>query len=296
MLEFHKLKLDDIEKVRSYFNYSVNRICDNTVGGAFMWRDYFSVEYAVYNNTVIYMAKIKYHSNITAFSLPLGDDPLGSIDKIVEYCTLNSLPVAFCTVTEEDIKILEKRFKHFELYKETNWSDYIYKAADLTSLSGRRYSGQRNHINNFKKIYDTYAFEEITNENLDQVRDFYTGLSSGITFTSEIAVEEHKMTVEVLNNFNTYNLPGGLIRANGDIAAFSIGEINGNVLFIHIEKADTSYRGAYQMINREFAGHYTVEGIEYINREEDVGDEGLRISKLSYHPHEVVDKYILLVI
>jgi hypothetical protein len=84
-----------------------------------------------------------------------------------------------------------------------------------------------------------------------------------------------------------------LIRAGGSVVAFSIGEILQNVLFVHIEKADFGIRGAYQVINNEFARHFASEEVEFINREEDVGDEGLRASKKSYHPIEIIDKYIV---
>jgi len=261
-----------------------------------MWRDYFSVEYAIYNDTVIFKAKVKYYNEITAFSFPLGRDVYGSIEKIIEYCQINELPVAFCTVTCEDIKMIESVFNNFKLQKESDWSDYIYISSDLVSLSGRKYSGQRNHINYFKNTYDDYSFEEISKENITDVKNFYVRLSSDLIFTNEIAVEEHHKTIEVLDNYDIYNLPGGLLRAGRDIVAFSIGEIINDVLFIHIEKADIKVRGAYQMINNEFAKHFVTDDITYINREEDVGDEGLRISKLSYHPHEIVDKYILIMI
>jgi len=294
MLAFNKLGLEDISKVRKYFPYSVNRSCDNSVGGAFMWRDYFTVEYAEYNDTIIFKAQIKYFNNIKAFSVPIGADVRGSIDMVAEYCRLNGIPVAFCTVTNDDIKILRTVFDEYRLYKEADWSDYVYNAADLVTLSGRRYNGQRNHINHFKRTYDDYSFELFSNANIESVREFYSRLSLYRDLSSEVAAEDHNKTIEVLDNFETYGLLGGLLRANGSVIAFSIGEKINNVLFIHVEKADLQYRGAYQVINNEFAKHFSSSEIKFINREEDVGDEGLRVSKKSYHPCEIIDKYIFL--
>jgi len=295
MLEFSKLQLHDIERIRAYFSYAVNRICDNTVGGAFMWRDYFSVESAEYNETIIFKAKIKYYNNITAFSVPLGKDLPGSIDMVADYCRVNEIPVAFCTVTAEDMQVLKTTFPRYRVFKETNWSDYVYRAADITTLSGRRYNGQRNHINSFKRKYGDYAFEEISDANIRDVRAFFADLTPKPDISSETAIEEHDKTVEVLDNFDAYGLPGGLLRANGSVVAFAIGEVIGNVFFIHVEKADLRFRGAYQVINNEFARHYVTDDIIFVNREEDVGDEGLRISKLAYHPCEIIDKYLFLV-
>jgi len=128
------------------------------------------------------------------------------------------------------------------------------------------------------------------------VRDFYADLSSRIDISSEITAEDNKKTIEVLENFGAYGLFGGLLRVNSSVVAFSIGEINNNVLFIHIEKADLQYRGAFQVVNNEFAKRFASNSIQYINREEDVGDIGLRISKESYHPYEIIEKYVFLVV
>ena len=295
MLEFKRLSLSDIEKVRPYFSYSVNRICDNSIGGAFMWRDYFSVEYAECNETIVFKAQVKYHDNITAFSMPLGKDVYGSINEIAEYCRPGNMPVTFCTVTQEDIRILSTVFPDFRLSVESDWNDYIYRAGDLVSLSGRKYSGQRNHINHFMKTCPDYCFEEISADNLQQARDFYAGYTGHIRLDSEVFAEEHDKTLEVLDNYEAYGLVGGLLRVSGSVIAFSIGEVINNVLFVHIEKAFPQCRGAYQVITHEFATHFALPGVDFINREEDVGDEGLRASKLSYHPCEIIEKYIFSV-
>ena len=293
MLNFKKLTLGDIQKISPYFSCSKNKTCDNTIGGTFMWRDFFGVERAEYADTLIFKAKIMYHGDITAFTVPLGADVFGAMGQLNEYCRENGLPVAYCTVTADDMPLLKAFYGETELYQEMNWSDYLYSAQDLKSLAGRKYSGQRNHINYFNKAFPGWAFEEITEGNLGEVRDFYGRFKLEANKDSDIFAEEQKKTMEVLDNYQTYGLIGGLIRANGAVAAFSVGEIQRNVLYVHIEKADSSLRGAYQAINNEFAKHFATGGVEFINREEDVGDEGLRISKKSYHPCEIIDKYIV---
>jgi len=261
-----------------------------------MWRDYFSVEYAVYNETVVFKALVKYHQNIPAFSVPLGKDFFGSIEKIVDYCRINGLQTVFCPVANEDIKALQEVFSEFRLYKDANWSDYVYRADDLISLPGRKYSGQRNHINYFKRTFMDHTFEEISSDNLEDVRDFYVRLSSRLDLVSDISIEDHVKTLEVLDNYDKYGLLGGLLRVNNTVAAFSIGEVVNDVLFVHIEKADLRYKGAYQIICNAFARRFASDGVGFINREEDVGDEGLRFSKKSYHPYEIIDKYIFFVL
>ena len=295
MLEFTKLILKDIDIIRPYFTFSKNMICDNSVGSAFMWRDYFEVEYAEYNDTIIFKAVVKYHDDIIAFSPPLGKDYDGSINKIVEYCHHNGLQIAFFNATEEDVKLLKTRFGDCKLFNYEDWSDYLYKAEDLTTLSGRKFSGKRNHINSFTKTYCGYSFEEIVDSNIGHVIDFYNNLDSGPDKGTSVYDEEHSKTLEALENFGAYGLLGGFLKVDDSIIAFSLGEIINNVLFVHVEKADIQYRGVYQVINNEFAKHFCSAGIDFINREEDIGDEGLRFSKKSYHPHRLIDKYIFIV-
>jgi len=295
MLEFKRMQLSDIDRIRPYFKYSVNRTCDNSAGGAFMWRNFFSVEYAEYNDTVVFKTRVVYSGNLAAFTLPLGKDVIGCISRVVEYCTANNMRISFCTVTNEEVDLLETIFSEFQLFKETDWSDYVYKAENLRTLSGRKYNGQRNHMNYFKRTFPNHSFEVITHENLSHVRAFYVTLSQKMTFDTDIAKHEHDCVLEVLDNYDLYDQFGGLLKVDGNIVAFSVAENINNVMFVHIEKADIAFRGAYQVINNELIKQFATDEIEYVNREEDVGDEGLRYSKRSYHPHEIIDKFIFLV-
>jgi len=294
MIEFTKLLLSDISKVRKYFLYSTTRICDNTVGGAFMWRDFFSMEYAEHNETIIFKANVKYSDGITAFSMPLGKDVRGAIAQVEEYCRRAGIPLAFSTITEADIAVLKGLYPEFRLLSDPSWSDYLYKASDLTNLSGRRYSGKRNHINRFRMEYGAHTFEELSGANIEDAIGFHSRLGHGSIDGPELYVEEHIKTLEVLENFDTYGMFGGLLRVHGAVAAFSVGEIVNDVLFVHIEKADMRYRGAYQVVNNDFAKRFAAGSVAFINREDDAGDDGLRISKVSYHPCEVIGKYVFL--
>lgn len=297
MLDFKCITLADVEKIRKYFGYSTNRTCDNTVGGTFMWREYFSMEYALHNDTLITKMGVKLYDGCPAsFLLPLGKDRAGAVAAIDEYCRDKGLPVVFGLVTKDELPFLSSVYGNINLYQNPDWSDYIYKANDLVSLAGRKYHGQRNHINYFNRTHGDYSFEEISGSNVGEVREFYSDLCLTVSKDSDFFIEDQIKTLEVLDNYNVYGLFGGLIRIGRTIAAFSIGEICNDTLFVHIEKTDPGYRGIQQVINNEFAKHYITGGVEFINRCEDVGDEGLRIAKQSYHPYDLIDKYIVSVV
>jgi hypothetical protein len=295
MLVFKKLELADIEILRPFFSFAKNHACDNTNGGTIMWRDFFHAEYAIYKETMI--LKVKYLNGNTAFSFPLGRNITECLEQLEEYCEQQNLPLIFCTVTPDDKIVLEDKFKNYNITanQERDWFDYLYHVKDLYDLAGRKYSGQRNHINYFKKNYPDYKFEIIEDTNTSEVKEFYKNSPIFASKNTNIFLEERNKVFEVLDNYALYGLMGGLIRADNQIVAFAIGEIVNDTLFVHIEKANSEYRGAYQMIVNEFVRHFSDSNVNFVNREEDVGDEGLRTSKLSYHPCNLIEKYTVII-
>lgn len=294
MLEFKKLELEDIELVQQYLNGQNSRLCDSTIGGIFMWRNYFQVEFVIYENTLLF--KVRYLDGKIAFPMPVGEHVKESLEAIKEYCIEKKIELHFCVVSKGQLEVIKENFSSIVAETERDWYDYLYDSQDMATFKGRRYSGQRNHINKFKKLYPEYRFEEITKDNLEEVISFFEEFTITHQKDSETAIEESKMVLELLKKYDIYRQIGGLIRVEDKIVAISVGEIVGDTLFIHIEKADRNYQGSYQMIVNQFAAHYVNEDVNYVNREEDVGDEGLRKSKLSYHPVELLEKYTVKVI
>jgi len=262
-----------------------------------MWRDYYSIEYAICEDDVIFKTNDTYKDVTTMFSLPVSKNIHRCIEEVVRYCRSCDLPIAFSTITDESLEPLRSTFEKYEFNTCENFNDYIYRSVDLVRLEGRKYSNKRNHVSQFKRAYESYAYEEINNENLQQIRTFYEELCAQTDFSAKTAMEQedHTKTIEVLEKYDVYGLSGGLLRVGDSVVAFSIGEAKNNILFVHIEKADMRYKGVYQMINNEFAKNFVTEGIEFINREEDVGDIGLRASKQSYHPCKLAKKYVFIV-
>lgn len=295
MLEFKKLDLDDIKDIEKYFKFSKNRICDYSVGSMIIWRNYFSIEFAIYKETLITKWISDYGAESTAFKLPLGVNFLEAVDAIEFYCKQQKIPLVFCDVTSSELDWLRSQYRELRITPQPGWGDYLYHAHDLVKLEGRKYSGQRNHLNFFNREY-AYSFEQITADNVEEVKSFYEYWHSTRIKSSSTFNEEYPRLLEILNNYERFGLLGDILRVDNKIIAFSIGERINDTLFIHIEKADLNYRGSYQKIMNDFAKHYTTSEIYYINREEDVGDEGLRKSKESYHPCQIIEKYIALVV
>ena len=287
MLSFRQITLDDIPTLNAYFNAYPHRQCDRAMGSTVMWRDYFKNRFAVHNGTIILSAKL---NDEICFSYPIGRNPDECLDMIDEYCKEKDIPMVLCTVNSAELEMLKNKYP--DLYAETDrdWFDYLYEKDGIMNLIGRKYATPRNHINKFKKLYPNWSFEPISDSNINELIEF----SKNFTFNSEkdeSANLELEMCIEVLKNFEEYGMVGGVLKTDGNIVGYSIGEIIGDTVFCHIEKADISFAGAYQMLTNQFLKTFaSSDDIKYVNREEDCGDEGLRKSKLSYHPCELIEK------
>lgn len=287
-MNFKPLKIEHIGLLRPYFEKCTSRLCDCTVGGTFMWRDFFKTEFAV-EEGVLYL-KVEDFKGRTAFAYPMGGEGEKAVRKIESFCNENNIIPEFCMVPEENLEMLTNTMSKAEVYTDRIWYDYLYNAEDIKNLAGRKYSGQRNHINKFMKLYESWSFEEITPENTAEVKQFMDHFLKADEGNSRTLTEGNLKTLEILDNYEAYGLIGGILRVDGRIIGMFIGEILHDTLFIHSEKCLREYEGSYPVLVRETARHFAGDGVNFINREEDDGEEGLRTSKMSYHPCRLIEK------
>ena len=287
-MEFKRITLENIGEIKPFFTENKNRICDCTVGGTFIWRDYHKSEYAIEDG--VFYLKVAYPE--TAFAPPRGvGTGKGSYERIIEYCDTIGIPARLCAVSEPTLQGILELFPGSESRTDRSWTDYLYLSEDLINLAGRKYSGQRNHINRFTREHNEWSFDLITQSNVGEIRSFYKKYAMEHVKDAPAYIEGDRKAIEVLDNLDAYGIFGGALRVSGEIVGVSFGETVGDTLFVHAEKADTAYSGSYPMLMNQFVRAFAGESVEYVNREEDDGDEGLRTSKLSYHPTALLHKY-----
>ena len=179
----------------------------------------------------------------------------------------------------------------FSMSAQRDYFDYVYRAEDLRTLAGRKYHSKRNFVNRFLAEHQDWSFEPLTaasKADCLQVQQIWCR-QRDCTGDSMVGAEDRALN-EALDNFDALQLRGGLIRLAGKPVAFSIGEtLNADTAVVHMEKADSSIPGLYALINRECCRQAWGD-VEYINREEDMGEEGLRKAKESYYPVRLVEK------
>lgn len=291
METFQAITTKDIAVLNRYFAMRDARLCNDSAGAAVLWQPYFQDSYLILDDTLL--LREQFPGAGTVFSTPVGANVENAYAFLEQTCRACGEPLRFFPVTEPELAALRARYPHAEATLLRDWCDYLYDAQDMVQFRGRRFNGQRNHIHRFQRLYPNWRFEDITAENLPELRVFFEDFAARYRKENETAQVEEQCVRDFLAHYFEYAPLGGLLRVGDQIVGFSAGEIVGDTLIIHVEKADIAYDGVYQVLVNEFARRFVTEDVQYINREEDVGDEGVRKSKLSYHPLRLLEKYLV---
>ena len=291
MLSYTRVDADCIPKLLPYFNYQSSRNCDYTIGVVYMWRNFFHTEYAIDDN-MLYLRMRDDKGNIFHL-IPVGpNDTLTALKKLCPGC---DCALRFSAVTEEQIPLLIEAFgAPDEIIEDRRWADYIYEKEKLSTYAGKKLAGQRNHINRFMKEHGSFIYEAITPENIQEARDFLHLHKAEQGKDDPVALKEYDYTLDTLDHFDDLHYTGALLKTpEGKCIALALGETVGDTLYVHAEKALRAVHGAPQLICREYAAHADAN-VQYINREDDMGDEGLRYAKTSLHPAILLMKHTVI--
>lgn len=180
----------------------------------------------------------------------------------------------------------------FSVPTDIAW-DYVYARESLETLKGKKLHGKRNHINKFLSKYPDFEYKKLDSSMIEDCLALYDLWVEEKTEPTQGMEDEKKSVQLALRNMDALGLTGGAIFIGGKLRAFTVGErLHPHMQLIHIEKADTAYDGLYPMINQQYILH-ECKDVELINREEDMGIEGMRKAKRSYYPLKMIEKYML---
>lgn len=290
MIKFKKINENNLKQIQKHTKESEYLVCDLSAGVIYMWDKVYNPEYAVFNQTLI--IKCNFKNKETAFFMPVGKDVEGGLLEIENYAVKNSIPLNYLCVEESGVELLNKRYNgEIEASYNRNWSDYLYDYTELLTLTGKKFSGQRNHINNFKKNYKDYKFKKLQPKDIPRVLEFLKEYKKEHNSNGKIEREEFKNTLKLVKNLNLAKYYGGYMEIDKKLCSFTIAEKVGKTFVIHVEKALRGYKGIYPTTFNEFLKQNQNEGFIYINREDDSGDLGLRTSKLQYQPIKLINKH-----
>lgn len=290
-MEFNwkSIELSDKEIIQSYYRQEKSRNCEFTFANNYLWAPHYEIRYAIIDGMLVFLSDEATFS----VSFPLGQgNAKETIELLLSYFEEKGRPFKMHLVSPEQFARLEKWFPgKFQIAYNRDAADYVYESEKLITLSGKKLHGKRNHINKFKELYPNWTYEPITKENTAECIEMAQNwrVQNGCDENEEKSAE-FCVTLNALKMREELGLRGGLLRADGRVVAFTLGEPGGEDIFVvHIEKAYPDVQGAYPMINQQFVEHECA-AYRYINREEDTGAEGLRKAKLSYYPVMMLEK------
>lgn len=289
-LTFRRPALEDRNTIRKHLSERKLRGCERTFANVYLWARFYEEGWAEINGTAVFRIG---KEGAYSYTYPIGaGDRKKTIELLMEDAKEHGYPFQMHAVSEGEMEELESYFPGmFQVEWSRDTEDYVYETEKLIHLSGRKYHGKKNHLNQFKASYPDWTYETITEENVEEC--FQMALNWRNANGCESDPEKNQEMCVALNSlrlFRELELKGGLLRADGKVVAFTLGEpVCDDTFVVHIEKAYAEIRGAYTMINQQFLEH-EVSSYLYVNREDDTGDEGLRKAKLSYRPAFMVEK------
>ncbi|HHY81135.1 MAG TPA: DUF2156 domain-containing protein [Clostridiales bacterium] len=292
MVKFKDIQLEDKTIFDSYFEARPYENSEFTFTNLFIWRLSYNFQYAIIHDHLCILGKYRNLYPCAFTPLSIGAPDYEKVLPILaDKLRQEGYPLVLKAVTQDKKEEIEASLPGKIIFREDrNNHDYVYLSKDLIELKGNKFRQKRNHINKFLKSYE-YQYEEMNDSNLDECIN--TELKWVSKHNGDISVMEEKRAIwEAFTNFHALKVTGGVIRINGSVQAFTLGELlNPDMAVIHIEKANTEYSGSFNMINHLFVKNAWSD-VTYINREEDMGLPGLRKAKQSYNPVKMVKKYI----
>ncbi len=298
-LTFRRPGPADIAPIAPLLEASVSRTCDYSLGGIYMWIDYFKYEYAIHRDTLFIKGHAESDPSATAFMLPVGAMPVAeAVEAVRCHCRATATAPLFSAVPADRLdELLDAAGGRADVVPLPDWADYLYDIGTLATLSGKRMMRKRNHFNRFIAANPDYRLQPLTEANSREALAFMTSAEPDDKpdfDSAAIALYEYDQSRHVLDHLEAYPFEGALLRgAGGEIAALAVGEVIGEVLYAHIEKMRHDVPGAGAAIMKLFCADMQRRhpALRYVNREEDCGDAGLRKAKLDLHPLAILHKY-----
>lgn len=291
MLSFRRMKIEDRADMEECLSKRNLRVCESSYATYFLWDDKNKYEICIKDGFLFIRIP---DEDGYLYLYPMGEGDLTeAIEELCNYCAEHNENLIMIGMPEEISKEISESFpEQFDFKEDRNSADYLYLAERMISLKGKKLHSKRNFINRFNKEYEgRWSFDSIKAEDLTALFE-YEKRWIRANRTSEGDLEAEKCVIKrLLTNMESLKAVGGVLRLDGRIIGFSIGtRLSEDTFDVNIEKADWEIQGSYQVLNNEFAKAFCTD-VTYINREDDMGLEGLRKAKLSYDPEMIIDKY-----
>lgn len=301
ILDFKELTAQSFPIINQYVNLRPTYIAERQFVNQYIWRGFYGTTFATTEKALYY--KINVYDDVGAF-MPFckEEDIVASVLELKEYFNTElNKPLKLYLVDEVMVKTLQEvpeLSETFEFVEFRDGFDYVYEAEKLRTLGGRKMHKKKNHLNNFLRNYEgRYEYRHLCCSNMDEVKAFHNEWLANREITASnnknnSISDEEEGIFRLLAHCSDIDYRCGGVYVDGKLMAYSIGSYDPAIecAFIHIEKANHEINGLYNYINQQFLLN-EFPNATWVNREDDLGQEGLRKSKLSYNPARLEAKY-----
>ena len=296
-LEFKKIEVNSIQKMLPFYAMRHNMTCDSVFLESYVWKDYYNVRYAIWENKALLWLMENEGRCFSAMPLCREEDLPRAFAAIEEYFNEElGYPLVINLADEYAVKYLNLPEDKYLVEEQVDSRDYLYNGDAMRSLAGKKLHKKKNRVNAFKREYEgRYEYRRLC---CSDSHDVWVFLDRWRQQKGE-EVEEHldyevKGIHDILKNCSEFSIHMGGVYIDGQMEAFTIGSYNPveHMAVIHIEKANPEINGLYQFINQQFLIEEFPEA-EWVNREDDMGLEGLRKAKMTYYPADYARKYLV---
>lgn len=292
MIEFKPITLEDKTTFEHYLLDGKERGCEYAFVNLYLWG---RQKAAVLHNHIVLFSQF---DRRTIYPYPIGSgDKKAVLDAIIEDARKRGIPCRITGLTSEGKQTLKNLYPdRFRFHCDRNGYDYVYAIDDLADLPGKKFQRKRNHNSQFRKAYPDYTVEPLNEDNLPRVRqmmDKWYEDRLQENPDSDYHMEQIAIS-KALRQYRELGMEGLVLLDNEDVLAVTLGSrVSHDTFDVHFEKARWDVNGAYTVINYEFARYIREKypEIQFLNREDDMGIEGLRIAKQRYYPHHMIEKY-----
>ena len=291
MINFKPINQIDKKLYESYLFSEQGRGGELSYANLCMWGEH---KVAIVENHLVLLSL---YNGKYLYPFPMGNgDVVPVLEAIIADASERGIPCVLSSLTPEKATLLDELYPgKFESHFKRASFDYVYATEKLAELKGRKYHRKRNHYNRFCKNHPDFHVEPLSSKNAEQVKAFLDNWYKGRLEESpenDYAGEQTALN-RCFMNYEKLGMESLVLFHEGEILAFTMGsQLSPNTFDVHFEKARWDVEGAYTAINCEFAKYIRDKypEIEFLDREEDMGLEGLRKAKESYFPHHMVEK------
>ncbi|ULQ59014.1 phosphatidylglycerol lysyltransferase domain-containing protein [Brucepastera parasyntrophica] len=280
--EFAPLSLEMAQEISPFMVQLPDGISELSFAGLFLFRNHYKYKVSCNNEILLISGETAGEKFFITPCLETGLQTVGELFETHSFWKLISP-----SFIEKNGEAMEKA--GYVPFEDRNNFDYLYQRTDLASLSGKKFHRKKNHVNAFKAMYPDYYLKPLDLETRSDAREV---LEFWGTHEENPDKTDYRAAGEALDLLDKFQMSGLVLYVDKTPVAWTLAETvaGGRIAAVHFEKARVDYRGAYQVINMEYALSLP-ESVEFINREQDLGNEGMRQAKMTYRPCGFVKKY-----